>query len=225
MAVEQSRLRAEKAADEREVRAARDRAELLLREVNHRIANSLALVASLVSLQANALDNPVAKEALAETRARIYAVSLVHKRLYSADDVGSVDMAEYLGGLLEHLENSMRGEGMGASVAASIAPLRVLTDTAVSLGVIATELVTNAFKYAYPTGMPGLVRVDLRMLDAERAELTVADDGPGWSGHGPVQGTGLGSRIVRAMCASLGAEFGYEADRGTVARLRFPLRR
>ena len=80
-AVEKGRLKSEKEAADEEVRVARDRAELLLAEVNHRVANSLALVASLVRLQANSITDPVAREALGETQARIYAVAAVHKRL------------------------------------------------------------------------------------------------------------------------------------------------
>ena len=84
---------------------------MLLAEVNHRVANSLSLVASLVRLQANAVTDQAAKDALAETQARINAISLVHKRLYSSGDVRFVALDEYLSGLLEHLETSMRDEG------------------------------------------------------------------------------------------------------------------
>src|SRR5690606_30542774 len=83
-AVEQSRLREAKEAAEREVREARDRAELLLAEVNHRVANSLALVASLVRLQSSSVSDPTAKDALSETEARITAIAGLHRRLYTS---------------------------------------------------------------------------------------------------------------------------------------------
>ena len=124
---------------------ARDRAEVLLSEVNHRVANSLALLVSLVRLQSNAVTDQAAKDALDETQARIYAISLVHKRLYSSGEVGVVTLDEYLAGLLEHLETSMRADGHGASLRHDLEPLRLSTDASVNLGVVGTEWVTNAF--------------------------------------------------------------------------------
>jgi two-component sensor histidine kinase/CheY-like chemotaxis protein len=223
-AVEKTRLRAQKDEAEREVRAQRDRAELMLREVNHRVANSLALVSSLVSLQANMIKDRAAKDALAETQARIVAISLVHKRLYTSGDVRFVDIEEYLTGLLEHLESSLKRDGHGASVITDLAQVKVPTDTAVNLGVVVTELVTNAFKYAYADGAGGEIRVRLQPVDDRAIELSVADDGVGWGGSGTAKGTGLGSRIIKAMAASLSGTVAYEDRKpGTTARLSFEL--
>lgn len=221
-AVEKAVLRAEKEAAEQEVRQARDRAEALLAEVNHRVANSLALVSSLVSLQANAVSDPAAREALGETHARIYAISLIHRRLYTSGDVRGVELDEYLGGLLEHLQTSMRGEGHDATLVATLEPVRLPTDTAINLGVVLTEWVTNAFKYAYP-GASGDIRVTLRRLPQGKAELSVEDDGVGRVPGAPIKGTGLGTRIVKAMAQSMTAEIAYDdLTPGMAARLIFP---
>lgn len=222
-AVGKANLKAQKEAAEEQVRLARDRAELLLTEVNHRVANSLALVSALVSLQANAVSDQAAKDALGETQARIYAISLVHKRLYSSGDVRVVALDEYLSGLLDHLRTSMRGQGHGASLSHELEPLKLGTDTSISLGVVLTEWVTNAFKYAYPA-RSGEVRVRLRQLAEGRGELAVEDDGVGRDDGGSARGTGLGTRIVKAMGASMGAEIEYSRRQpGTAARLIFPL--
>jgi two-component sensor histidine kinase len=202
---------------------ARDRAELLLAEVNHRVANSLSLVAALVKLQSNAVKDQAAKDALAETQGRIFAISLVHKRLYSSSDVRFVALDEYLTGLLEHLETSMRAEGSTASLRYDIEPLKLPTDTSVNLGVVLAEWVTNAFKYAYPDH-PGEVRVRLKALPDGRAELVVEDDGVGRSADVSARGTGLGTRIVNAMAATMGAEIEYlPRTPGTTARVTFAL--
>ncbi len=222
-AFDKSRLKAQKEAAELEVRLARDRAEVLLVEVNHRVANSLSLVAAMVSLQAKAVSSQVAKEALGETQARIFAISLVHKRLYSSGDVRFVSLDEYLSSLLENLETSMRDEGHGASLVADLEPLKLRTDASVNLGIVVTEWVTNAFKYAYPDG-PGEIRVRLRHLPDGRVELAVEDDGVGHPDDGSVKGTGLGTRIVKAMAGSMGAELEYvRRQKGTAVRLIFPL--
>jgi two-component sensor histidine kinase len=202
----------------------RDRAEVLLAEVNHRVANSLTLVASLVRLQANALGDQAAKDALEETQGRILAISLVHKRLYSSGDVRFVELDGYVASLLEHLETSMRAEGHGgASLRHELEPLKLATDASVNLGVVVTEWVTNAFKYAYPD-RTGDVRVRLKRLDGGRAELVVEDDGIGRDDGAPVRGTGLGTRIVKGIAAAMRADVEYlRRQPGTVARLTFPL--
>ncbi len=201
---------------------ARDRAEVLLAEVNHRVANSLSLVASLVQLQSTSVKDQAAKNALDETQARIYAVSLIHKRLYSSGDVRFVALDEYLSTLLDHLETSMRAGGHGASLRYDLEPLKLATDSSINLGVVVAEWVTNAFKYAYPDRR-GEVRIHLRRLPGQRAELVVEDDGVGRS-DGPAKGTGLGTRLVTGIAASMSAEIEYLARQpGTAARMVFPL--
>ena len=204
-----------------ELTRARDRAEVLLAEVNHRVANSLSMVAALVKLQSNAVENEAAKKALAETQNRIFAISLVHKRLYTSGDARSVPLSEYLSGLLEHLETSMHSEGRGASLRFEIEPMQLPTDTTVNLGVVVTEWVTNAFKYAYPD-RPGEIRVKLHAIDQGKIELLVEDDGVGRSEEAAIKGTGLGTRIVTAMASTMGAEVEYRRRQpGTTARFAF----
>ncbi len=102
--------------------------------------------------------------------------------------------------------------------------MKIATDRAVSLGVIVTELVTNAFKYAYPAGVHGDIRIRLVCGDGVRCRLTVADDGIGWRGSGATRGSGLGSRIVHAMTSGLGTRLSYEnVPAGTCAVLDFEL--
>ncbi|SFV30390.1 Two-component sensor histidine kinase, contains HisKA and HATPase domains [Devosia crocina] len=220
-AIEHSRLNRAKARAERETLEARERAEMLLGEVNHRVANSLAMVAALVGLQANAVTDAEAKSALAETQARIHAIAGVHRHLYTSDDVRSVQVADYIHSLVAELEASVQLEGQTPSLRVEVEPFPMATEKVASLGVMLTELVTNALKYAY-TGRPaGEIRIHMRRAE-EQIELRVEDDGIGWSGSGKPQGTGLGSRIVKAMAHSLGATVGYETDRGgTTVRVVF----
>ncbi len=208
----------------RDLVAARDRATALVSEVNHRVANSLALVSSLVGLQTKAVKDGTAKEALAETQDRIFAISLVHKRLYSSGDVGTVQLDDYLSGLLDHLQTSLRGAGPGVNIVHRIEPLSLPTDVGVNLGVVLTEWVTNAVKYAYPDGA-GEVRVNVTAVDG-KVRLAVEDDGVGKVEGAPAKGTGLGSRIVSAMATSLKGEIAYEPrNPGTAAVLTFPQNR
>lgn len=213
-----------KAQAEEEMRIAREKAELLLREVNHRVANSLAMVASLVHLQEASLKDPAARFALSETQNRISAIAQVHRSLYTSDDVSSVRMPGYLSAILQDLEQSLSPEDGSARVSLECAPVTLSTDKAVALGVIITELVTNSFKYAYSLEEPGPVFVELRESDEEIC-LNVKDQGKGTtqSASGTAIGTGLGMKIVRTMCMTLEGDFSLEDNNpGLRVRLSFP---
>ncbi|ACA14869.1 signal transduction histidine kinase [Methylobacterium sp. 4-46] len=221
-ALRQEALRRDKERAEAEVRAARDRAEILLREVNHRVANSLALVAALARMQTNAVTDPAAKSALEEMQARISAIAGIHRRLYTSQDVQAVEVDAYLASLVEELEASMKAAGRDHAIRLRAEPIRLATDKAVSLGVVVTELVTNAYKYAYPPEVAGEIRVAITRRGEDALCLVVEDDGIGWSGEGTPLGSGLGSRILRAMGTNLRSKVEYDRlPRGTRATLAF----
>lgn len=221
-ALEKERLRRANEAAEREVRAARDRAEMLLREVNHRIANSLTIVTSLVRLQRHRVEDVAVKEILDQVQARIAAVAAVHRRLYTSDDVSTVDLAEYLTSLLCDLGRSQSDAARSITIRLDCAPLSLATDKVVSFGIIVVELVTNAYKYAYADGEGGEIRVRVSVDDG-KVVLVVEDDGRGLADGGPT-GTGLGSRLVGLMATSVGGKVDIEnANPGVRATLTFPL--
>ncbi len=199
---------------------ARERAEVLLAEVNHRVANSLQLVAVLVRMQLRAVTDKAAQDALRETQSRINAISLIHKSLYTSGDVTNVALNDYLGAMLGNLETAMKKDGHTAILKCYLEPISLHTDASVSLGVAVQELVTNAFKYAYPEDKPGEVRVRLTRLEDGKAELMVEDDGVGMAQNGAAAGTGLGSKIIQTMASALKTHVEYINRRpGTAARL------
>lgn len=205
-----------------ELALARERAEILLSEVNHRVANSLQLVAGLVRMQSKTVTDKSAKGALKETETRIQAISQIHKSLYTSSDVTSVALNDYLGAMLDNLGVAMRNDGHTARLETVLDPVVLPTDQSISLGVVATELVTNAFKYAYPAGQSGDIRVLLRKLAEGTAELVVQDDGVGLGSTARPGGTGLGSKIITAMAAALKTRVEYiNRAPGTAARLVF----
>ena len=199
---------------------ARQHAEVLLVEVKHRVANSLQLVAALVRMQTSAVTDMAAKGALRETQSRINAISLIHKSLYTSGDVASVALNDYLGAMLGHLETAMKKEGHTAILKCHLEPVSLRTDASVNLGVAVQELVTNAFKHAYPDKKPGEVRVLLKRVGDGKAELTVEDDGVGIAPNAAHARTGLGSKIIQTMASALQTRVEYSNRApGTAARL------
>jgi two-component sensor histidine kinase len=217
------RLERENELAQEEIRLARDRAEAMLREVNHRVGNSLQLVSSFMSLQMRHVTDQGAKDALRESQARIEAVAHVHRRLYTSGDMSTVAMDEYLVGLMDELSKSIGPDEGSPKLTLDAEPLSVTTDQAVSIGVIVTELVTNAVKYAYAPGQGGEIRIHLRRENEHRVMLTVEDDGPGM-GDGTPKGTGLGAKIISAMASGLRSAVEFDgAHKGVRARLSFDL--
>ena len=222
-AVVRRRLQRDNDRAQEEIRLARDRAEAMLREVNHRVGNSLQLVSSFMSLQMRHVSDQGAKDALRESQARIEAVAHVHRRLYTSGDMSRVAMDEYLHGLMDELSKSIGPDDGSPRLILEASPLSVSTDQAVSLGVIVTELVTNAVKYAYAPGQGGEIRIRMSSNDEGRAILTVEDDGPGL-GLGKPKGTGLGGKIISAMASGLRSGVEYDgAHKGVRAQLVFDL--
>ncbi|WP_375396702.1 sensor histidine kinase [uncultured Sphingomonas sp.] len=218
---ERHALERDKAAAEDRLRASNARLEALLREVNHRVANSLQLVTAMVRLQSSALTDDAARQALADTERRIGAIAQVHRRLYTSDDVEGVDMKDYLEALVTELGDTWESDEPRRALHLTVDPIRLPTDRAVSLGVIVNELVSNAFKYAYPPARAGEIRVSLTRDDDTGYLLAVEDDGVGMTVPPRVRGTGLGSRLIRAMAQSLQAAVEYDPEHaGVRATLR-----
>lgn len=214
------RLEQEKIAAEEALRAANERLETLLKEVNHRVANSLQLVSTFIHMQSRGLDNDAAREALADTQRRIDAIAQVHRKLYSSGDVESVDMSEYLSAIVEELEGTWSTPAAPRSIRLTADPLRLHPDKAVSVGVIVNELVSNACKYAYDPAAAGEIRVSLSRPDDKSFSLMVEDDGIGMAPGDAPRGSGLGSKLVLAMAKSLAADFDFDpAHAGVRARL------
>lgn len=225
-AVEAMRLRRGKEAAEAELREQKDRFEalaaeraLLLREVNHRVGNSLQLIAAFLQLQASGAGNIEVKDALTEAMRRVMAVAQVHKRLYTSNDVQSVSVDQYLAALVEDLSKTEASDVVPLTLAAE--PLELDPDRAVAIGVIVNELVLNAMKYAYPE-QKGPIRVGLKRMNGKRAVLSVEDDGVGHDIKMSPRSTGLGRSIVGAMASRLGADVVYDsAHSGTRVVITF----
>jgi len=208
-ALRQARVQKARDEAEAEVRASRDRfaalaaeREVLLREVNHRVGNSLQIIASLLHLQANSSTQEDVKAALTNAMGRVAAVAQVHRRLYTSHDLKSVLLNQYLDALLDDLRRSAEGNRM-SRLTLKAETLEIDPDRAVAIGIVVNELVMNAVKYAYPD-CPGPIHVELRCEDDDIV-FSIADNGVGLHASSDPRSTGMGQRIVSAMATKLDA--------------------
>jgi light-regulated signal transduction histidine kinase (bacteriophytochrome) len=176
--------------------------DFLLREVNHRVQNSLALAASFLTIQMKSIDDPVARGPLEEASRRLTAVGLVHRRLYRGDQLETVALDRYLTELAEEMVGTL-DEDWGRCLRVDAAPVTVPTDKAVIIGLVVTELFINAVKYAYH-GKPGPLDIGL-VEDGDRLRLTVADQGGGKQGPR----VGFGSKMMDALVRQMGGVLTY----------------
>ena len=225
-ALKQAMIRKARDDAEAEVHASRDRyaalaaeREVLLREVNHRVGNSLQIIASLLHLQANSSTQEGVKAALTNAMGRVAAVAQVHRRLYTSHDLKSVLLNQYLEALLEDLRRSAEGNKM-SRLTLKAEPIEIDPDRAVAIGIIVNELVMNAVKYAYPDGA-GPIHIVLA-ANGDDLELSIADDGVGLNAKTDPRSTGMGQRIVTAMAQKLDASVERDPKHaGTRIVLRF----
>ncbi|NVP53712.1 histidine kinase dimerization/phosphoacceptor domain -containing protein [Mycoplana rhizolycopersici] len=207
-ALENARLRNAKEEADRQLLIAKERAELLLSEMNHRIANSLSLVSAMIRMQVQIATSEETRTALSETQSRISAIAGVHRSLYTSDKVEAVELGAYMSSIIAEFQRTS-GFANAITVRSDIANITTTADKAVSLGVILTELLTNAAKYAYPDGC-GEVRVVLGTSGEDSHHLSVEDDGVGHDRKERPKGTGLGTRLINAMALTLGATVANE---------------
>lgn len=205
---------------ERSLRAALERQRVLLKEINHRVKNSLAIVGSMLSLQARSVDDPILTGHLEGASSRIATIARAHERLYRSDDVESLDLAKYLEGLCQDLEATVSRCTVSFEASGSAA---IATDRAIQLALIITELVVNAAKYAYAEA-GGPIRVRMAR-EGDAVLLTVRDEGIGLpAGFDPGKGKSMGMRIIVALANQLGATIrSKNRDPGAEILVRVPL--
>lgn len=196
--------------------------DFLIGEVNHRVQNSLQIVSSFLAMQGRTSGSAEIQSALAEAQRRLGAVALVHRRLYSGDQVSSIDLGRYVEELCGEAINAMDRE-WSQFLSLSLAPVPLSTDRAVILGLVLTELLINVNKYAYG-GAPGPIEVRLAE-SMGTCRLEVSDHGVGKAALGPAKpGSGFGSRMIAGMVGQLGGMLVYEDNQpGLRATLTWPL--
>lgn len=196
--------------------------ELLLKEIHHRVKNNLEIVSSLLALQSSQIDDQSTKDAMQESQNRVNSIGIVHQKLYQGTNLGAIEMKDYLLNLSESILDSFGAEEK-VELELAMETLDLDIDTAVPLGLIINELITNTVKYAFPNGKNGKLTIKLERKANSILQLIVADNGIGKSGV--IQGTGFGGQLISLLTNQLNGTMHEQNDNGTIVTFDFKLKK
>jgi PAS domain S-box-containing protein len=209
---------------EEQTRISLQEKELLLKEVHHRVKNNLHIISNLLDLQSDQIQDKQLMEIFVDSQNRIQAMALIHEQLYQAKDFGKVEFGDYIHRLVNNLSFFYGERVQSIQPVIEAEPTRINLETAISCGLLLNELVTNAFKHAFPDGRRGEVRIQL-CQEAEQLRLRVCDNGVGippdldWHNS-----TSLGLKLVQILAKQLRASLTFEpppSAGGTCIQLNF----
>ena len=194
--------------------------EYLLKEVHHRVKNNLEIISSLLALQASQLKNNTLSSAMQEIQNRVYSMSMIHKRLYQDRNLAAIDMYDYFKDLGTHVLESFGAENR-IQIHYGIKNIELDMDTAIPIGLIVNELLTNSFKYAFPNNRKGAIELNMERENSGLMVLSVADDGVGQKQEEHAENKGFGKQMIDLLVHQLDGQLTYENTNGIKATLKF----
>jgi len=212
----------DRAINDERIRTSLCQKEELLKEVHHRVKNTLQVVSSLLGLQSRAVTDPETRNMFQESQDRTHSMALLHETLYQSQSLSQINFPEYIRQLAAHLFHSYGVAADRIHLRTDLGNLLLHPDAAMPCGLIINELVSNSLKYAFPDGRQGEVRIELRVNSDATARLIVADNGVGLTAGVDWASTrSLGLRLVRMLAQQLGAKIEVSSNPGMEVRLAF----
>jgi PAS domain S-box-containing protein len=207
---------------ETRIKASLEEKEVLLKEIHHRVKNNLQIVSSLLQLQASYIRDPDALNIFEESRDRIKSMALIHEQLYQSNDLAQIDFPEYLRSLLNMVLSAHRSNRTRVETRLHVDPVSLDLDTAIPVGLITNELVTNSLKYAFAGRSVGEIGVRLTRSETGDFLLMVSDNGVGLPEKFNFdKATSLGLRLVRILTRQMRARLEISNGMGTQFRVYF----
>lgn len=201
--------------------------ELLLKEIHHRVKNNLQVISSLLSLQSAQIQDETVLDAMRESQNRVRSMALIHQKLYQGENLAAVEMRDYFATLGESVLDSFGVELDLIQVKTPMEEMELDVDTAIPIGLIVNELVTNSMKYAFPDKQAGEISISLKKESGNQLRLVVADTGVGADINAlltPI-GTGFGSQLVQLLTMQLNGKLETHKDKGMMTILKFETNR
>ena len=193
--------------------------EFLLKEIHHRVKNNLEIVSGLLALQSAEIDDPKVFNAMQKSKHRIQSMSMVHQKLYQEKSLSSIEMKAYFEELANYVVNVFDA-GNRITVFFDMDSLELDVDTAIPIGLIVNELVTNSLKYAFPNNQKGIIKIGLKK-EGSQLFLKVSDNGIGKSEKEAYIGTGFGTKLIQLLTRQLEGKMNLNIENGTMVSFEF----
>lgn len=195
--------------------------EFLIKEIHHRVKNNLQIISSMLNLQAETIDNAAAKEVLQESRLRINSMALIHQLLYSKNNMLNVSISDYLNTLLSQIEKSYNSVSSKIVTDLKCDAINIDLDTAIPLGLIVNELVTNSYKHAFNKSDSGTISVSFSKNEIDNTyTLKVSDNGKGFDAS-KLKNHSLGMELIQMLAEQLNSKMIFKNEGGTLAEITF----
>ena len=192
----------------------------LVNLLHHRVKNNLQIVLSLLNTQSHYLDNEKAQAAIGQSRNRMFALSLIHQRLFQSDDLELIDMKSYVPDLVQYLRDRFPGQRRIA-FHLDIDPTPLDVAIAIPIGLILNESISNSLQWAFPGDRPGAIRIVLQQQQG--LFLEIADDGVGLPpGHESQRQQSMGIQLMETLVQQLDGVITIDGDKGARVSIRLP---
>lgn len=210
------------AEQNRELLEAIEARDLLMQEIHHRTGNNLTLISALIRMSGSSTQSPEAKQLLSELDTRVRAVIKAHELMQHSNSGDMVPLLPFLRDIARNAESAFNGAGLSVGVEVGGDELCVSGKTAVDLGLVVGELVTNAYKHAFTGRSQGKIQIELKCGD-ENSCLTIADDGKGLSdgAERPERSNSLGWRLIRTIAQQYGGAIETNGENGLSVSICF----
>ena len=211
---------------ERQIRQSLKEKEVLLSEIHHRVKNNLAVITGLLELQSHNTENEVASRALKDSQMRINSMALIHEKLYQNETLSKIEFDHYIRELIQVIKKSHSLSAEDIEVNFDTDSIQFTITQAIPCGLLLNEIVTNAFKHAFPDSYEGepKISVSLKSVGEEQVELSIQDNGIGLPDDFYTLGkTSLGITLIKTLSKQIGADVKIDTDKGTSFRFRFDL--
>lgn len=196
--------------------------DILLKEIHHRVKNNLQIIGNLLDLQSNEHTDEKTQNAFSEAKARVRSVALIHQNLYRQDDLSVIELHQFVNELILLVEQVFKLKGKTITIHNQIAAIQMDVDTAVPIGLILNELLTNSYKYAFANVETGSIRIEMDSLSAGVYQLVYTDNGPGLpAGSTFDSATTLGLRMIKRLAIQIMGKVEYTYDKGSKFTIRF----
>ncbi|MFT6334408.1 MAG: two-component sensor histidine kinase/tetratricopeptide (TPR) repeat protein [Saprospiraceae bacterium] len=196
--------------------------ELLLKEIHHRVKNNLQTISSLLSLQSESISDKSAFDAVQESKNRVTSMALIHQKLYQGENLAAIEMRDYFETIGKAIIDSFGEKAENISLKVEMKDVELDVDTAVPVGLITNELITNSLKHAFPNKQKGQILITLEQEENGLLKLTIADNGQSTNNESVVKKEkGFGTLLIQLLTTQLGGKLDKSNETGTSTMIQF----